>query len=59
MTNIATDRTAVKVEIDCLILAKMLRSKAIAAADLRCLDGASKKQLWRLCLQACASHNDC
>ena len=57
MPPIDSQDTVVRIEINSRLLAKILNHKAVAAADIRCLDAASKKQLWRLCLQACAEPN--
>ena len=57
MTHIDNQDTVVRIEINSRLLAKILHHKTLAAADIRCLDSASKKQLWRLCLQACTDHN--
>jgi hypothetical protein len=50
------DDNTVNIAIDRNLLAKMLCDKTLVAADIRCLDNPSKKQLWRLCLQACLKH---
>ncbi len=50
-------QTTLRIEIDPCTLAKILRSRNIAAADIRCLDTHSKQQLRRLCLQACTGHD--
>ena len=44
----------IRIEISRNSLAKALGNHSIAAADIRCLDSVSKKQLWKLCLQACS-----
>lgn len=48
---------SLRIEVAPRTLAKILRSRNIAAADIRCLDADSKQQLRKLCLQACAEHS--
>ncbi len=54
MATINAQNTTVRIEINSQLLAKILTHRTVTAADIRCLDSASKKQLWRLCLRACA-----
>ena len=52
MAIIEQAQSTLRIEIPQDQLAKMLCSRSLAAADIRCLDGDSKKLLWQLCLQA-------
>jgi hypothetical protein len=42
-----------RVEIPASVLARIMRSKSIAAADLRCLDAHTKDSIRQICLQIC------
>ena len=48
------DRATIRVEIAEQVLARLLSTGQVCAADFRCLDCKSKQCLWRLCLQSCA-----
>jgi hypothetical protein len=56
MNHLPDDKQSVNIAIDRNLLAKMLCDQTLVAADIRCLDSSSKKQLWRLCLQAGLKH---
>lgn len=50
----AGKQDTIRIEINRSSLAKALNNHSITAAEIRCLDTASKQQLWQLCLQACS-----
>ncbi|ROS01905.1 hypothetical protein EDC56_2354 [Sinobacterium caligoides] len=45
----------VQLEIGSDKLQQLFESGLLCAADVRCLNSASKQQIWRLCLASCAS----
>ncbi|MFA7555958.1 MAG: hypothetical protein WCY88_17070 [Spongiibacteraceae bacterium] len=53
MDNLNDKGSAVRIEIDQQLLTRILANRSVSASDIRCLDDASKKQLWRICLKAC------
>jgi hypothetical protein len=50
--NQPKDQETVNITINSNLLAKMLSDKSLYVADIRCLDNESKKQVWKLCLEA-------
>jgi hypothetical protein len=44
---------SIRIEVSAATLGRLLAEGHLCAADLRCLDGASKRCVWRLCLTSC------
>ncbi|MCP5208562.1 MAG: hypothetical protein H7A01_15250 [Hahellaceae bacterium] len=42
-----------RVEIPASVFARIMRNKAIAVADLKCLDAHTKDSIRQICLQVC------
>lgn len=49
----------IKLEIDTETLRRLLDSGQLCAADIRCLDCASKHCVWKLCLQSLGREMTC
>ena len=47
---------SVQIELDVEKLAYLFSTGVLCAADLRCLNRASKKRVWALCLESCINH---
>ena len=43
----------IRLEIDALVLERLLRNNQIHGEEFRCLDGDSKRCVWRLILSGC------
>lgn len=50
---------SVQIEIDVKKLTYLFSSGYLCAADLRCLNRASKERVWSLCLKSCAKRAGC
>lgn len=44
---------SIRIEVSAATLGRLLADGHLGAADLRCLDCASKRCVWRLCLASC------
>ena len=49
----------VQLEISIETLKSLFAAGKLCAADLRCLNDASKASVWELCLSACANRTQC
>ena len=49
----------VNVSIDADKVAQLIKAGHLCAADLQCLDKASKQTIWQLCLMSCQKRSTC
>lgn len=43
---------SIRIEISRQLFTRMIDSKALTIADIRCLDAQSKQRVWQACLEA-------
>jgi len=53
------DMNRLNVSIDADKVAQLIKAGHLCAADLQCLDKASKQTVWQLCLWSCQKRTSC